>query len=51
MSDLYRYYVLRQKNVEAATEVGIKGVHFKNVDLLREELSLMGVDILTDEDQ
>ncbi|KAI5428460.1 hypothetical protein KIW84_033445 [Lathyrus oleraceus] len=41
----------RQKNVEAAAEVGIKGVHFKNVDLLREELSLMGVDILTDEDQ
>ncbi|CAL5192775.1 unnamed protein product [Lathyrus oleraceus] len=41
----------RQKNVEAAAEVGIKGVHFKNVDLLREELSLMGVDILTKEDQ
>ncbi|KAK7340344.1 hypothetical protein VNO77_21046 [Canavalia gladiata] len=40
----------RQKNVEAAIEVGIKGVHFKNVNLLREELSLMGVDISTDED-
>jgi hypothetical protein len=37
--------------VEAAIEVGIKGVHFKNVDLLCEELSLMGIDISTDEDQ
>ncbi|CAI8610586.1 unnamed protein product [Vicia faba] len=35
----------RPKNVEAATEVGIKGVHFKNVDLLCQELSLMGIDI------
>ncbi|CAI8613237.1 unnamed protein product [Vicia faba] len=35
----------RPKNVEVATEVGIKGVHFKNVDLLCEELSLMGIDI------
>ncbi|CAI8613238.1 unnamed protein product [Vicia faba] len=41
----------RQKNVEAAAKVGIKGVHFKNVDLLLEELSLIGIDILTDEDQ
>ncbi|CAJ2645550.1 unnamed protein product [Trifolium pratense] len=41
----------RLNNVEAAIEVGIKGVHFKNVDLLREELSLMGIDISTDEDQ
>lgn len=41
----------RPKNVQAAAEVGIKGVHFKNVDLLREELSLLGVDISTDEDQ
>ncbi|WJX77434.1 Flavin mononucleotide hydrolase 1, chloroplatic [Trifolium repens] len=41
----------RLKNVEAAIEVGIKGVHFKNVDLLRKELSLMGIDISTDEDQ
>ncbi|KAK7243282.1 hypothetical protein RIF29_38075 [Crotalaria pallida] len=37
----------RQKNVEAAIEVGIKGVHFKNDNLLREELSLMGIDITT----
>ncbi|CAI8611615.1 unnamed protein product [Vicia faba] len=35
----------RPKNVEAATEVGIKGVHFKNVDLLCQELSLLGIDI------
>ncbi|KAJ1443546.1 HAD-like superfamily [Sesbania bispinosa] len=41
----------RQKNVEAAVEVGIRGVQFKNVNLLREELSLMGIDISTDEDQ
>ncbi|XP_027353444.1 flavin mononucleotide hydrolase 1, chloroplatic [Abrus precatorius] len=41
----------RQKNVEAAIEVGIRGVHLKNVNLLREELSLMGIDISTDEDQ
>lgn len=31
----------RQKNVEAAIEVGIRGVHFKNVNLLCEELSSM----------
>ncbi|CAL0304709.1 unnamed protein product [Lupinus luteus] len=40
----------RQKNVEAAIEVGIRGVHFKNVNLLREELSLIGIDITTDEE-
>ncbi|KAL2330201.1 hypothetical protein Fmac_017782 [Flemingia macrophylla] len=39
----------RQKNVEAAIEVGIKGVQFKNVHLLCEKLSMMGVDISTDE--
>jgi len=37
--------------VETTAEVGIKGVHFKNVDLLRKELSLLGIDISTDEDQ
>ncbi|KAK7295169.1 hypothetical protein RJT34_18074 [Clitoria ternatea] len=41
----------RQKNVEASIEVGIKGVHFKNANLLQEELSLMGIDISADEDQ
>ncbi|XP_061357420.1 flavin mononucleotide hydrolase 1, chloroplatic isoform X2 [Gastrolobium bilobum] len=40
----------RQENVEAAIEVGIRGVHFKNVNVLCEELSLMGIDISTDED-
>lgn len=40
--------VLRLKNVEAAIEVGIRGIHFKNANALREELSLMGVDITTD---
>jgi FMN hydrolase / 5-amino-6-(5-phospho-D-ribitylamino)uracil phosphatase len=49
--DLYSYCLHRPKNVEAAAEVGIKGVHFKNVDLMREELSLLGIDISTDEDQ
>ncbi|KAH1234986.1 Flavin mononucleotide hydrolase 1, chloroplatic [Glycine max] len=40
----------RQKNVEAAIEVGIRGVHFQNVNSLCEKLSLMGIDISTDED-
>ncbi|XP_047167644.1 flavin mononucleotide hydrolase 1, chloroplatic [Vigna umbellata] len=40
----------RQTNVEAATEVGIRGLHFKNVNLLCEKLSLMGIDISTDEE-
>ncbi|XP_057757008.1 flavin mononucleotide hydrolase 1, chloroplatic [Arachis stenosperma] len=40
----------RKKNVEAAIEVGIKGVHFKSVDLLCEELSLMGIEITADAD-
>lgn len=43
MCDLYSY-CLRLKNVEAASEVGIRGVHFKNVNSLREELSLMGIE-------
>ncbi|KAF7805266.1 flavin mononucleotide hydrolase 1, chloroplatic [Senna tora] len=41
----------RMKNVEAAIEVGIRGIHFKNANALREELSLMGIDITTDGDQ
>nr|AFK41397.1 unknown [Lotus japonicus] len=41
----------RKRNVEAATEVGIRGVQFKNVNLLREELSLMGVDISIGQDR
>ena len=48
---IYAVICLRQKNVEAAIEVGIRGVHFKNVNLLREELSLMGIDITADVDQ
>ncbi|KAL4328229.1 hypothetical protein AHAS_Ahas13G0179200 [Arachis hypogaea] len=43
-------YCGRKKNVEAAIEVGIKGVHFKSVDLLCEELSLMGIEITADAD-
>jgi len=36
--------------VDAAIEVGIRGLHFKNVKLLSENLSLMGIDISTDEE-
>ncbi|KAI9078403.1 hypothetical protein K1719_039622 [Acacia pycnantha] len=35
----------RMKNVEAAIELGIRGIHFKNANALREELHLMGIDI------
>ncbi|XP_048227382.1 flavin mononucleotide hydrolase 1, chloroplatic isoform X2 [Ricinus communis] len=35
----------RQRNVEAATEVGIIGLHFKNAKVLREDLFRMGIDI------
>ncbi|XP_054801812.1 flavin mononucleotide hydrolase 1, chloroplatic isoform X1 [Prosopis cineraria] len=35
----------RMKNVEVATELGIRGIHFKNANALREELYLMGIDI------
>ncbi|KAE9592204.1 hypothetical protein Lal_00046422 [Lupinus albus] len=41
----------RQKNVEAAIEVGIRGIHFQNVNLLLEELSLMGIETTTDKNQ
>ncbi|CAN4105784.1 unnamed protein product [Withania somnifera] len=41
----------RMRNVEAAIELGLKGLHFKNVDLLRKDLSLLGVDISTNESQ
>lgn len=49
MLDFYDY-CHRQTNVEAATEVGIRGLHFKNVNLLCEKLSLMGIDISTEEE-
>lgn len=39
----------RMRNVEAAKEVGIVGLHFKNVDLLRQDLSLMGIVISIDQ--
>lgn len=35
----------RKKNVEAAVEVGIVGLRFKNADKLREDLSLAGIDV------
>lgn len=41
----------RIRNVEAAVEVGIVGLHFKNANLLRDDLSQMGIDISTDECQ
>ncbi|GKV02351.1 hypothetical protein SLEP1_g14802 [Rubroshorea leprosula] len=36
---------LRIRNVEAATKVGITGLHFKNAELLLEDLHRSGVDI------
>lgn len=44
-------FFFRVKNVEAAIEVGIRGIHFKNTNSLREELSVMGIDITADGDQ
>lgn len=35
----------RMRNVEAAEDVGIVGLHFKNADSLRQDLSLLGIDI------
>ncbi|XP_034683598.1 flavin mononucleotide hydrolase 1, chloroplatic [Vitis riparia] len=35
----------RMRNVEAAKDVGIVGLHFKNADSLRQDLSLLGIDI------
>jgi len=49
MHDFYDY-CLRQTNVEAAIGVGIRGLHFKNVNSLCEKLSLMGIDISKDEE-
>lgn len=39
----------RMRNVEAAKEVGIVGLQFKNAEILRQDLSLLGIDISTDE--
>ncbi|KAG5237089.1 haloacid dehalogenase hydrolase family protein [Salix suchowensis] len=35
----------RLRNVEAAIEIGIKGLQFKNANLLRQDLSKMGIEI------
>ncbi|KAK3034306.1 hypothetical protein RJ639_032646 [Escallonia herrerae] len=35
----------RMKNVEAAINAGMAGLQFKNADLLRQDLSLLGVDV------
>ncbi|XVE62221.1 hypothetical protein DITRI_Ditri06bG0100900 [Diplodiscus trichospermus] len=40
----------RIKNVEAAVGVGITGLHFKNADLLRQDLIQLGVDSSLDGD-
>ncbi|KAK7819164.1 flavin mononucleotide hydrolase 1 [Quercus suber] len=41
----------RLRNVEAAVEVGIIGLHFKNAHLLRQDLSSKGIDISEDKNQ
>ncbi|WCJ34709.1 Haloacid dehalogenase-like hydrolase (HAD) superfamily protein [Euphorbia peplus] len=41
----------RLKNVEAANELGIVGIHFKNADSLRRDLLQMGITISKDEHQ
>lgn len=38
----------RKKNVEAAKEVGIVGLHFRSADLLLQDLCLLGLDISAD---
>lgn len=35
----------RMRNVEAGTEVGFRGLQFKGVDSLRNDLSILGIDI------
>lgn len=39
----------RLRNVKAAIDVGINGLQFKNANLLRQDLSKMGIDISTDD--
>ncbi|PSR98834.1 Phosphoglycolate phosphatase [Actinidia chinensis var. chinensis] len=39
----------RMKNVEAAIDVGIVGVHFKDVNLLHQDLSRLGIDVSANE--
>uniref|UniRef100_K4C2Q7 FCP1 homology domain-containing protein n=1 Tax=Solanum lycopersicum TaxID=4081 RepID=K4C2Q7_SOLLC len=41
----------RMGNVEAAVKLGLKGLQFKNADLLQKDLSLLGVDISTNESE
>ncbi|CAN1246596.1 Flavin mononucleotide hydrolase 1, chloroplatic [Linum grandiflorum] len=36
------------RNVEAASEVGMKGIHFKNADSLREDLAKLGINVSQD---
>ncbi|CAN0830322.1 Flavin mononucleotide hydrolase 1, chloroplatic [Linum grandiflorum] len=38
----------RIRNVEAASEVGMKGIHFKNADSLREDLAKLGINVSQD---
>jgi hypothetical protein len=47
--DLCYGFHSRLRNVEAAVEVGIVGLHFKNADMLRQDLSSMRIDISKDE--
>ncbi|KAL6976974.1 Flavin mononucleotide hydrolase 1, chloroplatic [Sarracenia purpurea var. burkii] len=35
----------RMRNVEAAMDVGIVGLHFKDVNMLRQDLAMLGIDI------
>ncbi|XP_021890926.1 flavin mononucleotide hydrolase 1, chloroplatic [Carica papaya] len=41
----------RLRNVEAAVEAGIVGLHFKNANLLRQDLLQLGIDISAHENQ
>jgi hypothetical protein len=45
----YNQLHFRLRNVEAAMELGIVGLHFKSTDLLLQDLSSMGIDIPIDE--
>lgn len=35
----------RIQNVDAATKAGLVGLHFKNANLLRQDLSLLGISV------
>lgn len=42
---------IRMANVEAATDAGIVGIHFKGATSLRQDLTLLGLDFSVNKDE